>query len=485
MLPPPQFSCKLWRFLKQGLALLTLFLLFLTSCSPSSDTTSIPQPPSPTLSISSAENIETSISVTVDDNSQIAQVKPCQTFSLAHVTVLLEDEPTTAFTTTFNPTTPPSPYFDASTPANNTNAVEVVLAGNNETSYTFTFNVVIQECSLAALSGSGTPTDPWQISDDMHLALVSTLVNQPNSIYADDTYSLISNIDLGITNAPWSSQTAAAGFTPIGTDNSKFSGTFNCNKNIISNLYINHSSPNSGLFGFATGTIMDCGLVSASVTGISNIGGLVGSLEAPGTVERSFSSGNFNYSLRFERGGPGIGGLVGNNSGTIRQSYSRGAVSFYLGTVGGGLVGNNLGTISDSYSTAAVSGRQYVAGLVGEHFMGSIINSYATGPVRGGSTVPDMFSTRGLAVPGRLAGSVTASYFDTETTGQQPSTFTPLGEGRNTATMTNAAAPGTTVYVNWDTDIWSFPGDNYPTLDNVPCPNWQHADPSSTPCENP
>ena len=52
------------------------------------------------------------------------------------------------------------------------------------------------------------------------------------------------------------------------------------------------------------------------------------------------------------------GGLVGNNDGTISNSYATGAVSGTSGfffVFAGGLVGRNSGTIRNSYATGAVT----------------------------------------------------------------------------------------------------------------------------------
>ena len=87
-----------------------------------------------------------------------------------------------------------------------------------------------------------------------------------------------------------------------------------------------------------------------------------------------------------------VGGLVGENKGTLRSSYSTGTVHGGDGSGNdyvGGLVGDNNGTIIASYSRAAVyggsGGYNYVGGLVGQHSSGSIIASYATGDVDGGA----------------------------------------------------------------------------------------------------
>ncbi len=76
-----------------------------------------------------------------------------------------------------------------------------------------------------------------------------------------------------------------------------------------------------------------------------------------------------------------IGGLVGANyKGSITSSYSTGSIigNDYVG----GLVGVSSGHIIDSYGTNTVSGGNLVGGLVGGNFE-HITNSYSTGLVTG------------------------------------------------------------------------------------------------------
>src|SRR5262249_8415951 len=106
------------------------------------------------------------------------------------------------------------------------------------------------------------------------------------------------------------------------------------------------------------------------------------------------------------------GGLVGYNDGTVTQSYATGTVSGAQQV--GGLVGENGSVISFSYATGAVVGTgQDVGGLAGRsRNTGSVRQSYATGPVSGTSTnIAGLIGNNGT-------GSVTQSYWDTNTTGQ-------------------------------------------------------------------
>jgi hypothetical protein len=100
-------------------------------------------------------------------------------------------------------------------------------------------------------------------------------------------------------------------------------------------------------------------------------GGLVG--DNYGTITNSYSTGSVS------RGGSG---LVGRNYGTITNCYSTRSVS----GGGSGLVGSNYGTITNCYSTGSVTGDRHVGGLVGYNG-GGISECYSTGNVTGNSGV--------------------------------------------------------------------------------------------------
>ena len=70
-----------------------------------------------------------------------------------------------------------------------------------------------------------------------------------------------------------------------------------------------------------------------------------------------------------------VGGLVGENQGTVRNSYATGSVSGDRQV--GDLVGANSGTVSNSYSTGSVTGDEKVGGLVGYKYMyGTVSDSF-------------------------------------------------------------------------------------------------------------
>ncbi|QCB44907.1 GLUG motif-containing protein [Hydrogenophaga sp. PAMC20947] len=278
-------------------------------------------------------------------------------------------------------------------------------------------------------------------------------------------YVLGDDIDASTTSG-WN---AGAGFSPVGTLSTGFTGTFDGLGHTISGLTISRSSTDYvGLFG-ATNTgavIQNIGLLGGSVSGKDYTGGLVGSNN--GTISESHATGivsgktnvgglvGYNGSrisdsyatgsvtatgvpLGFGSNLSAFGGLVGSNdSGTISNSYATGNVTFAtsLAVVSlGGLVGSNdSGTISDSYATGIVSGKRNVGGLVGSNSTnGTISDSYATGKVNGNEY------TGGLVGSNSTNGTISDSYATGIVSGNL---FTGGLVGFNSGTISDSYATG-------------------------------------------
>ena len=133
-----------------------------------------------------------------------------------------------------------------------------------------------------------------------------------------------------------------------------------------------------------------------------------------------------------------VGGLVGENNGSVVASYA--AVEVTGGDDAGGLVGANHGTVTASYATGRAAGDANVGGLVGSN-SGTVTASYATGPVSGESDVGGL--------TGSNSGTVTASYWDTTTSSLATGA---AGQGQNTAVLqTPSGYSG--IYSQWNVDL--------------------------------
>ena len=115
----------------------------------------------------------------------------------------------------------------------------------------------------------------------------------------------------------------------------------------------------------------------------------------------------------------------------VSNSYATGVVTGTVDDVGG-LVGLNYADISNSYATGSVTGNNNVGGLVGRVVStGTVSNSYATGAVTG--TVGNV----GGLVGGNNAGTITASYYNRQTTEQND---TGKGEPKTTTELLTPTA---------------------------------------------
>jgi hypothetical protein len=222
------------------------------------------------------------------------------------------------------------------------------------------------------LIGNGTPTDPYCIDTSAQLIMLSKA-----SILWDRHFLLREDVDLD-PNLP---NHFIFGQAVI----PRFAGFFDGNRHIIYNLWIRGSN-HLGLFGRldAMAEIRNLGLESVNVVGTGrNIGGLTG--ENHGSISNSYSMGSVSRAgsagSRDWLRSSGIGGLAGKNRGSISNSYSTGSVSaseWSAGPIGfvGGLLGRNSGTVSNSYATAMVNGGYYTGGLVGYNHLGTVLSSF-------------------------------------------------------------------------------------------------------------
>ncbi len=353
----------------------------------------------------------------------------------------------------------------------------------NGTAYMDTAITIVQFAG-----GAGTTGDPYQIASAGQLDCVRVL--------PDSHFILTTAIDL-----------SGVAFDPIGSSAAPFTGTFNGNSHTISNwsggvagglfavtgvtaqisdlilasasLSTTYSQTTSSglLVAENHGTIVNCSVTGTITRATTSAGGLVG--KNFGFVVDSVSSADVLTAAAAQNlGGVAVGGLVGTNAGVVQRSTASGAItgfnqlgglvgyntgsistsfasgsvtgpSSYNGQDVGGLLGvNSGGFIANSYALAAVTANDHLGGLIGSLQGGSTANSYAAGPVTG-------FGDGGLIWGG--TGTVTSSYWDTQTSGKSGSAF---GTGETTANMQTQAT-----FVGWDfTNIWSITSGQYPTL---------------------
>jgi hypothetical protein len=277
------------------------------------------------------------------------------------------------------------------------------------------------DVDINTLSGNGTSTDPYEISN------VSELQAMEDDL--DANYTLASNID--------ASQTAqfnnGSGFDPVG----EFTGSLDGDNHTITGLTINRPSQNDvGLFQEVAGgaTLRNITLTDLTVTGDGSVGGLAG--ENGGTIQNATVSGSvtgdfrvgglIGFNLRGKiinatasgnvSGNNSIGGLAGQNNGQfgdgeIKNASASGNVTATFDRVGG-LVGNNFqGTIQKATASGSVTGTEQVGGLVGKNNRGDVTTTRASGSVNGtreaGGLVGD---NEGTVTNATATGNVTGDF---------------------------------------------------------------------------
>jgi len=196
------------------------------------------------------------------------------------------------------------------------------------------------------------------------------------------------------------------GWQPIGTSDDPFTGSFDGQGYEISDMFINRPDEYLvGLFGAvdAEVVIQNVKVVNATVTGEWAVGGLVG--ENWGDVRNSYSGGTVS-------GEDCVGGLVGGNAGGVSNSCSAANVTGHWDV--GGLVGcsDSYGTVSNSYSVGNVTGEWAVGGLVGGNLGGIVATSYSTSGVTGDDYVGGLVGdNQGIVSNSYFIGSVTGEWY--------------------------------------------------------------------------
>ncbi len=287
-------------------------------------------------------------------------------------------------------------------------------------------------------TGNGSKANPYRVSNAKQLNNVRN--------YSSKHFIQTKDIDL-------SDYRAGNGWEPI----ADFTGTYNGQHYKIKNLFINKYNESTaqkiGLFGTlkAQAKLEKINLEDLQIFAnkSDNVGSLVGYIIGEDVViEKCGATDIFIF------GEDSIGGLVGHNQGVIKQSYAIGNINGKEAV--GGLVGCNEtasagGIIENSYAQGHVSGNKDVGGLVGA-MAGTapyIKSSYAAC----GITATDNI---GGLVGSMATGVVVASFYDTNISGQNDT-------GKGTLKTTTEMKDSNT-FAGWDTSIWNFPANSYPTL---------------------
>lgn len=199
-----------------------------------------------------------------------------------------------------------------------------------------------------------------------------------------------------------------------------------------------------GIFGVNSGDISESSLINevdGQVIGTNNVGGLIGKNTGTITGGRDDADSYYKYQiynngvinvgtwgdinkngivdsgeiqgLQQGTASSNIGGLIGDNKGSLTAGYNTGAINASGSTNVGGIAGSNNGTIDQVFNTImvkpgsnqdiAITGGSYVGGLVGNN-SGTLSNAYNTTSEVNGNAV----STGNLV--GKNSGTVQYVY---------------------------------------------------------------------------
>ena len=235
-------------------------------------------------------------------------------------------------------------------------------------------------------------------------------------------------------------------WTPIGTESRPYTGNFDGGGHTITGLKIDKSGTDYvGLIGClgSGGKVQNVTLTNISVSGANCVGGIAG--QNYGTVENCSVNGTVTG-----KGFTDTGGIAGSNYGTISGCSAEGTVMGSV-NVGGIAGGSYLGVIIDGcHSTAAVSGSLCVGGVLGNLGNNSFLMAcYSTGDVT-------VTSTDGSFVGGVVGtnsqGTVTGCY---HATGEITSSV-----GDRIGGIVGENYIGTVAACYWDSNLSSGTGSN-------------------------
>lgn len=206
-------------------------------------------------------------------------------------------------------------------------------------------------------------------------------------------------------------------WTPIGTDSNPFSGTFDGNGHIISNMYIDADDSVALFYRVVNSSIKNLGIESSYVqsksgaasaliftavytkvqtvyaivtlNGQKTTSGLV-SFANGLNIKNSYNAGNVTSNDK--QFGAGIIGYLGLESSAVENCYNLGNLSG--GTQSGGIVGGLQGAVKNTYNIGNITGNSGVGGIVGQIYTltsPTIMNNYSVGIINEGGGIVDSY----------------------------------------------------------------------------------------------
>ncbi len=282
---------------------------------------------------------------------------------------------------------------------------------------------------------------------------VTGLINGEASRYSS-VGGLVGEND-GLITACYATGSIIGGQRVGGLVGENYYGTVNnCYTNSLVSGGTTEFSNVGGLVGENDGIISAC-YTTGSNDGSSNVGGLVG-INNNSMITSCYATGSVNGTGTFSN----AGGLVGENNGSITSCYATGVV-IGKGFFTGGLVGDNSdgSAITTCYATGPVSADRMLGGLAGNN-AGSITSCYSTSLITGSG-----LSVGGL-VGNNTWGWLTTCFWDTQTSNITKGIGSGSSSGVTGKTTAQMQTLSTFTLAGWDfTTIWAICEEtNYPRL---------------------
>ena len=169
-------------------------------------------------------------------------------------------------------------------------------------------------------------------------------------------------------------------WTPIGSRDNMYSGTFDGQGHKITGLYFDDASAEYvGLFGCSDGMIKNVGVVGSYFNGKGNVGGVCGGNY--GRIVNCYNTSTVNGVFY-------VGGIAGHNRDRkIENCYNTGAISA-SNYAAGGIVGYNcLATVKNCFSSGEVTAPDRAGGVCGYNDRSTISNCYHNSKLFKGNAV--------------------------------------------------------------------------------------------------
>lgn len=218
---------------------------------------------------------------------------------------------------------------------------------------------------------TGAEGSPWLVANETDLRKVGTGVDGWN---LNSHYKMIANIDMA--------SSATVPFTKIGTGPvaNAFSGVFDGQGYVISNLTINGGATITGLFGYVesagnvSAIVRNVGLNNATITGGDGTGGIAGIVRHKDNNPAAGSASTIIencYVINSSINGTNrVGGVIGNAGqlSVLRNSYSNATVQNTTTTGAGGVAGSTPSggnsTFENNYFAGTVNATGRVGGII-------------------------------------------------------------------------------------------------------------------------